>query len=70
MYKFNGDYEELGSDANFASNEGGEYGGQVYHSLNELQSGDPDAYAVVKAWLDTAVCSGGWVIVIDGVRVC
>jgi len=70
VYRFNGDYEELGSDANFASNQGGEYGGTVYSSLDALRTGDPEAYAVVKSYLDSGTCSGGWVIVIDGVRVC
>ncbi|HEX8245035.1 MAG TPA: hypothetical protein VF541_16110 [Longimicrobium sp.] len=70
-YKFNGDYEELGSDANFASNhESGQYGGQVYYSLVELQMWDPEAYAVVKTYAETGTCTDGWVIVIDGVRVC
>ncbi|HEX6750861.1 MAG TPA: hypothetical protein VF092_26475 [Longimicrobium sp.] len=71
VYRFNGDYEELGSDATFASHEGGsEYGGEVYHSLDALRSGDPAAYAVVRSYLDTGNCTEGWVIVIDGVRVC
>jgi hypothetical protein len=69
-YKFSGDYEEIGSDANFAANDGGQYGGTVYHSLDALQSGDPQAFAVVKAWLDTGACTDGWVIIIDGERVC
>lgn len=70
VYRFSGDYEELGSDANFASNDGGQYGGMVYYSLEQLRSGDPEAYGVVKAWLDTGACTDGWVIVIDGERVC
>jgi hypothetical protein len=70
VYKFSGDYEELGTDANFASNDGGQYGGTVYYSLGALQSGDPEAYAIVKNYLDTGACTDGWVIVIDGVRVC
>jgi uncharacterized protein YdbL (DUF1318 family) len=70
VYRFDGEYEELGSNANFASNQDGQYGGTVYNSLGALQKGDPEAYAVVKAYLDSGTCTDGWVIVIDGVRVC
>jgi hypothetical protein len=45
-------------------------GGTVYYTLEQLRSGDPEAYAVVKAWLDTGACTDRWVIVIDGERVC
>jgi hypothetical protein len=65
-----GTTEQLGSDANFASHEGGQYGGEVYYSLEALRGGDPEAYAVVKTYLDTGACTDGWVIVIDGERVC
>lgn len=70
VYKFNGDYEEFSNNVHFASNAGGEYGGPVYRSLEELRIADPEAYGVVKAWLDTATCTAGWVIIVDGERVC
>ena len=70
VYKFNGDYEEFSNGGSFASNGSGQYGGQVYYSLAQLQVSDPEAYGVLKGWLDTGVCTDGWVIVIDGQRVC
>ena len=42
----------------------------MYYSLEALQMWDPEAYAVVKAYAETNTCTDGWVIVIDGVRVC
>jgi hypothetical protein len=42
----------------------------MYYSLAALQMWDPKAYAVVKAYAETGTCTDGWVIVIDGVRVC
>ncbi|HEX8903691.1 MAG TPA: hypothetical protein VF771_02475 [Longimicrobiaceae bacterium] len=67
-YKFNGDYEELGFDASFASTTGGD--ATVFYSLAELRDADYDAYLAVKRWLELGECTEGWVIVIDGERVC
>ena len=71
-YRFNGDYEEFSGGPSFAANEGSQsgYGGEMYYSLAELQMRDPEAYAVVNAYAETGTCTDGWVIVIDGVRVC
>jgi hypothetical protein len=68
-YGFHGDYEKIGDNASFASN-GGQYGGVVYYSLSELQSGDPEAYKVIMAYINDGTCTDGWVIVIDGERKC
>ena len=69
-YRFNGDFEEFGDNGNFASNGGGQYGGDMYYDLDDLRSGDPDAYNAVKTWMETGKCTVGWVIFVDGVRVC
>lgn len=68
-YAFHGDYEEIGDEASFASN-GGEYGGVVYYSLSDLQAGDPEAYKVIMTYINDGTCTDGWVVVIDGDRVC
>ena len=69
-YKFSGDYEEFGSGTTFASQNGGQYGGTVYTSLDEVRGGDPAAYEALQAWLEDGTCSDGWVIIVDGKRVC
>ena len=35
-----------------------------------VSTGDSDVDAVINKWLDTGQCTDGWVIVVDGVRVC
>lgn len=70
VYRFNGDYEEFGDHGSFASSGGGQYGGDMYYDLDDLRGGDPDAYDAVKTWLETGKCTVGWVIFVDGVRVC
>jgi len=70
VYRFNGDYEEFGDNGSFASNGSGQYGGDMYYDLDDLRSSDPGAYDAVKTWLETGKCTVGWVIFVDGVRVC
>jgi hypothetical protein len=42
----------------------------MYYDLDDLRDGDPDAYDAVKTWMETGKCTVGWVIFVDGVRVC
>lgn len=54
--------------------EGGEYytvsDGTLTTTTNGVNTGDAEVDGVVNRWLDANQCTEGWVLIVDGVRVC
>lgn len=66
--RFEGDAEEHGSGGGAGGAESGfvSMGGAGW----EVDTGDPEVDNVVETYLNTGECTAGWVILVDGERVC